>query len=95
MKKIFRTSLAILLISVAVGSTALATPSVNQLKEDKKKAQKIWDEYQSLILEQCPVIYLIRSQSFYAIRNRWDLTNMYFDNMGGANTNNLFLKEEL
>ena len=62
---------------------------------DKKKAQKIWDEYQSLILEQCPVIYLIRSQSFYAIRNRWDLTNMYFDNMGGANTNNLFLKEEL
>ena len=40
MKKIFRTSLAILLISVAVGSTALATPSVNQLKEDKKKAQK-------------------------------------------------------
>ena len=62
---------------------------------DKKKAQKIWDEYQSLILEQCPVIYLIRSQSFYAIRNRWDLSNMYFDNMGGANTSNLFLKEEL
>jgi cell wall-associated NlpC family hydrolase len=44
MKKIFRTSLAILLISVAVGSTALATPSVNQLKEDKKKAQKELDQ---------------------------------------------------
>lgn len=62
---------------------------------DKKKAQKIWDEYQSIILEQCPVIYLIRSQSFYAIRNKWDLTNMYFDNMGGANTQYLFLKEGL
>ena len=61
---------------------------------DKKKAQKIWDEYQTIILEQCPVIYLVRSQSFYAIRNRWDLTNLYYDNMGGAETTHLFLRME-
>ena len=60
---------------------------------DKKKAAKIWDEYQSIILEQCPVVYLIRGRSFYAIRNRWDLTNLYYDNMGGAQTEHLYLKE--
>ncbi len=53
---------------------------------DKNKAQKIWDEYQKIILEECPVIYLVRSRSFFAIRNNWDLTNFYYDNIGGAVT---------
>ncbi len=44
MKKIFKMLLVTLLICVAVGSTVLATPSVNELKEDKKKAQKELDK---------------------------------------------------
>jgi peptide/nickel transport system substrate-binding protein len=59
---------------------------------DRENAQKIWDEYQSIILEQCPVIYLMRPRSFYAILNRWDLTNFYYDNLNGALSTYLFLK---
>jgi peptide/nickel transport system substrate-binding protein len=59
---------------------------------DRENAQKIWDEYQGIILEQCPVIYLMRHRSFYAILNRWDLTNFYFDNLNSALTSYLFLK---
>lgn len=58
---------------------------------DKEKAKRIWDEYQSIILEQCPVVYLVRPRSFFAIRNRWDQSNFYFDNYRGADTERLFL----
>ena len=60
---------------------------------DHDKAKEIWDEYQSIILEQCPVIYLMRSKSFFAIRNKWDLTNVYYDNKNGALLENVYLKE--
>ena len=59
---------------------------------DKKAAKKIWDEYQELLLEECPVIYLLRSRSFFAIRNKWDLTNVYYDNLNGAKTEFVFIK---
>ena len=49
-------------------------------------AQKIWDEYQTILLEQCPVIYLVSSQSFIGVRNRWDKSNIYYDNVGGLQT---------
>lgn len=60
---------------------------------DKAKAKEIWDEYQKILLEQCPVIYLMRSKSFFAIRNKWDLTNVYYDNMNGSTTSHVFLKQ--
>ena len=60
---------------------------------DPEKAQAIWDEYQRIILEQCPVIYLMRQRTFYAINNRWDFTNFYFDNLNGPITSYLFLKQ--
>jgi len=59
---------------------------------DSEKARVIWDEYQKIILEQMPVIYLNRQRSFYAIQNRWDFTNFYFDNLNGAETSYLFLR---
>ena len=59
---------------------------------DPEKARVIWDEYQSIILEQCPLLYLIRSRTFYAINNRWDFVNFYYDNLNGAITSYLFLK---
>lgn len=61
---------------------------------DTKEAKKIWDEYQKIILEQCPVIYLVRSKSFFAVNNRWDFTNFYFDNIGGAITDFMYLQKE-
>ncbi len=60
---------------------------------DHDKAKAIWDEYQSIILEQCPVIYLMRSKTFFAIRNKWDLTNVYYDNKNGALLEHVYLKE--
>jgi peptide/nickel transport system substrate-binding protein len=59
---------------------------------DAKKAQAIWDEYQEILLEQLPVIYLLRQRSFHAIRNRWDFSNFYFDNLNGPETSYLFLR---
>ncbi|MDR2767678.1 MAG: ABC transporter substrate-binding protein [Treponema sp.] len=59
---------------------------------DRDRAQKIWDEYQALIIEQCPVISLFRSRSFYALRNRWDFSNFYFDNLNGIKADYLYLK---
>jgi len=60
---------------------------------DPVKAQIIWDEYQRIILEQCPVIYLMRQRTFFAMSNRWDFTNFYYDNLNGAETSYLFLKQ--
>ncbi len=59
---------------------------------DYETAKPYWDEYQSIILEQCPIVYLVRSRSFCAIQNRWNLTNFYYDNLNGAETNYLYLK---
>lgn len=59
---------------------------------DKQKAQKIWDEYQSILLEECPMIYLVRPRSFFALKNRWDFDNFYYDTIGGSQVEHLYLK---
>ena len=59
---------------------------------DESKAREIWDEFQSIITEQCPMIYLMRSRGFWALNNRWDFTNVYFDNLNGAETTHIYLK---
>ena len=59
---------------------------------DKDKAQEIWDEFQSIILEQCPMIYLMRTRGFWALNNRWDFTNVYYDNINNAETNFVYLR---
>lgn len=60
---------------------------------DYQKAKPYWDEYQQIILEQCPVIYLVRPRSFYALSNRWNMSNVYFDNINGALTDRIYLQE--
>lgn len=57
---------------------------------DKVQAKKYWDEYQEIYLEQCPIIYLVSSRSFYAIQNTWNQENFYYDNMYGARTEYVF-----
>ncbi|MDR1446689.1 MAG: ABC transporter substrate-binding protein [Treponema sp.] len=59
---------------------------------DREKARTIWNEYQEIILEEMPVISLLRSRGFWALRNRWDFSNVYFDNINGAETSHIFLK---
>jgi peptide/nickel transport system substrate-binding protein len=60
---------------------------------DAEKAKVIWDEYQTIILEQSPLIYLVRPRGFWALRDRWDHTNVYFDNFRGAEITHVFLKQ--
>lgn len=60
---------------------------------DPAYAQTVWDEYQRIILEQCPVIYLVSSQSFVGVRNRWDSRNIYYDNVGGLQTEYVGLRQ--
>ena len=57
-----------------------------------EEAKPLWDEYQQIFLEQCPIIYLLRRRSFFGLQNRWDMTNVYYDNLNGAETSYLWLK---
>jgi peptide/nickel transport system substrate-binding protein len=59
---------------------------------DRDRAKTIWNEYQEIILEQCPVIYLLGPRSFTALRSRWDLSNVYYDNLNGFEISAVFLK---
>ncbi|ULQ58800.1 ABC transporter substrate-binding protein [Brucepastera parasyntrophica] len=61
---------------------------------DPEKAGKIWDEFQEIILEECPVIYLVRPRSFTALRNKWDFSNIYYDSIGGFEYDHVFLKQK-
>ena len=61
---------------------------------DTEKARTYWDEYQRIILEQCPVIYLVRPRSFAAVRNRWDLSNVFYDNKYGLEVERIFLRQD-
>jgi peptide/nickel transport system substrate-binding protein len=59
---------------------------------DPVRAKAYWDEFQQIILEQCPLVYLVRPRSFVALRNRWDQSNVYFDNLNGFEVNYIFLR---
>ena len=60
---------------------------------DHYRAKAYWDEFQEIILEQLPLIYLMRQRSFAALRNRWDMSNVYFDNRNGFEVSHIFLKQ--
>jgi peptide/nickel transport system substrate-binding protein len=58
---------------------------------DPVRAKVYWDEFQSIILEQCPVIYLMRRRGFEALSNRWDMTNVYFDSQNEFEVSHVYL----
>ncbi|AEF86077.1 putative transporter [Treponema primitia ZAS-2] len=60
---------------------------------DPQKAKAYWDEFQGILLEQCPVIYLVRPRSFEALLNRWNQSNVYFDNLNGFEITHIFLNQ--
>lgn len=57
---------------------------------DNDKAKQIWDKYQRIILEQCPLIYIAHPYSFLAVNNRWE--NVFFDTLNGLESDVLFLE---
>ncbi len=57
---------------------------------DRDKQKKVYDEYQRLLLEQLPVIYIVHPLQFAAVRNRWD--NVFFDTLNGLDTTYVFLR---
>jgi peptide/nickel transport system substrate-binding protein len=59
---------------------------------DRDKARAIWNEYQEIILEQCPVVYLVRVRTFVGLYNKWDFSNVYYDNKGGFQVEKAWLK---
>ncbi|MCL2229562.1 MAG: ABC transporter substrate-binding protein [Treponema sp.] len=59
---------------------------------DSEAARAYWDEFQEILLEQSPMIYLMRSRGFWALNNRWDFSNVYYDNTNGTETDFVFLK---
>jgi len=58
---------------------------------DKDKAKIIYDEYQQLILDQCPVIYLVYPMSFVAYKNKWG--NIFYDTLNGTDIAYVYLKD--
>lgn len=58
---------------------------------DKGKRKKIYDEYQALILEQVPLLYIIHSMSFLAARDKWE--NIFYDTLSKLEMTYIYLKE--
>jgi peptide/nickel transport system substrate-binding protein len=57
---------------------------------DRERQKRIYDEYQRLLLEQLPVIYVVHPLQFAAVRNKWD--NVFYDTLEGLDTTYVFLK---
>jgi peptide/nickel transport system substrate-binding protein len=58
---------------------------------DRTKRKEIYDEYQKLILEQCPLLYIIHSMSFLAARNKWG--NVYYDTLNSLELKYVYLQD--
>ena len=54
------------------------------------KAKPVWDKFQQLILDQCPIIYIAHPYSFLAVRDRWE--NVYYDTLNETDTDYYYLK---
>ncbi len=61
------------------------------VERDPQKAKKIWDEYQKIILDQLPVMYMIQSDAFGAYRNKW--ANVRYDTLNAPDMNYVYLKQ--
>ena len=56
---------------------------------DKEKAKAIYDEYQQLLLDQAPMIYVVYPLSFLAVRDKW--ANVFYDTLNGLDSTYLYL----
>ena len=58
---------------------------------DPVQAKKIWDEYQQLILDQLPLMYMVYPDSFSAYRDKWG--NIRVDNLQSPDLRYVYLKQ--
>ena len=58
---------------------------------DKEKAKAIYDEYQQLLLDQAPMIYIVYPLSFLAVRNKWG--NVFYDTLNSLDSTYLYLPD--
>ena len=59
-------------------------------ERDPVKAKKIWDQYQRILLDQVPVMYIVYADSFSAYRDTW--ANIRSDSLGAPDFNYVYLK---
>jgi peptide/nickel transport system substrate-binding protein len=60
---------------------------------DVEKARPIWDEFQEILLREVPLIWMGRLHGFFAVQNRWDQSNVYYDNVRASDTTHAFLSK--
>ena len=61
-------------------------------ERDPVKAKKIWDQYQRILLDQLPVMYMVFANSFSAFANRW--ANIRVDTLSAPDLNHVYLKAQ-
>ena len=57
---------------------------------DSEQAQRIYDEYQTILLEELPLLYIVHPYSFLAVRDSWE--NVRYDTLNGLESIYLFVK---
>lgn len=58
---------------------------------DDDEARALYDEMQEILLTELPLMYTVHPFSFLAIRDKWN--NVYYDTLGGSDTEYFFLAE--
>jgi peptide/nickel transport system substrate-binding protein len=57
---------------------------------DPGKAKAVWDQFQRIILDELPVMYMVYPDSFSAYRNKWG--NIRVDTLQAPDSNFIYLK---
>jgi peptide/nickel transport system substrate-binding protein len=60
-------------------------------ERDHAKAKAIWDQFQRIILDEVPVMYIVYPDSFSAYRNKWG--NIRVDTLQAPDSNFIYLKQ--
>ena len=58
---------------------------------DKEAAKAIYDEYQRILLDQVPKMYIVYPFRFVAVRNKWG--NVFYDTLNGLDSTYLYLPD--
>jgi peptide/nickel transport system substrate-binding protein len=61
-------------------------------ERDPVKAKKIWDEFQHILLDQVPVMYIVYPVAFAAYRDKW--ANVRVDTLSAPDLNYVYLKAQ-
>jgi peptide/nickel transport system substrate-binding protein len=59
---------------------------------DPVKAKKIWDQFQRILLDQVPVMYMVYEVAFSAFRDKW--ANIRVDTLSAPDLNYIYLKAQ-